>query len=498
VDAVILLMRLTLFGVFSLAAVTKLTDLPGSRTAMEGFGLPTRLAAPAGVALPLLELAIAMLLLPVVTAWWGSLAGLLLLFVFIAGIGYNLSQGRTPDCHCFGQVHSEPVGRSTLVRNGILAGLAAVLVARGPAGQGASLTGWIDDVSTIDRIVLVLAALMLGALAGMGWLLLELLQQNGRLLVRIEALEGAPTPATQAAGTASGLPVGTQAPEFSLSRLDGETVTLDSLRAGGKHVMLVFTDPDCGPCSALMPEIGRWQQEHADAMTIALVSRGSRDANAAKAGEHGISRVLLQQDREVSEAYQSAPTPSAVVVRPDGTVGEPAALGADAIRALVTRTTSRPVPMHPSSPNGNRAHPAPASSRVGQPAPEVTLPDLDGVETTLQAFQGDSTLVLFWNPGCGFCSRMLDDLKAWEASPPADAPRLVVVSTGTVEANRAMGLRSTVVLDQGFGTGRAFGIEGTPSAVLVDAAGQIASEVAVGAAAALALANRTATGARDS
>ncbi len=46
-DAVILLMRLTLFGVFSLAAVTKLTDLPGSRTAMEGFGLPTRLAAPA-------------------------------------------------------------------------------------------------------------------------------------------------------------------------------------------------------------------------------------------------------------------------------------------------------------------------------------------------------------------------------------------------------------------------------------------------------------------
>jgi len=67
-----------------------------------------------------------------------------------------------------------------------------------------------------------------------------------------------------------------------------------------------------------------------------------------------------------------------------------------------------------------------------------------------------------------------------------------------VEANRAMGLRSTVVLDQGFGTGRAFGIEGTPSAVLVDAAGQIASEVAVGAAAALALANRTATGARDS
>ena len=497
-DVVILLLRLTLFGVFGLAALTKLADLPGSRAAMEGFGLPKRLAAPAGLALPLLELAVAMLLLPVATAWWGALAGLILLLVFIAGIGYSLSQGHTPDCHCFGQVHSEPVGRSTLVRNGILAGLAAVLVARGTDGQGTSLTGWIDDVSTVDRVLLVLAALILGALAGMGWLLLQLLQQNGRLLVRIEALEGAPTPGDRPAGTESGLPVGFLAPEFSLAGLDGDTVTLHSLRAGGKPVMLVFTDPGCGPCNALMPEIGRWQQEHAQALTIALVSRGSRDANAAKAGEHGISRVLLQQDREVSEAYQSVPTPSAVVVRPDGTVGSPAALGAKAIQTLVARTTARPLPTHSASPNGTRAQPAPAPSRVGQPAPKLTLPDLDGVATTLEAYQGNATLLLFWNPGCGFCSRMLDDLKAWEEDPPAGAPQLVVVSTGTVEANRAMGLRSRVLLDQEFSTGRAFGIGGTPSAVLVDAAGQIASEVAVGAQAVMALANQTAAGTRSS
>jgi hypothetical protein len=84
---------------------------------------------------------------------------------------------------------------------------------------------------------------------------------------------------------------------------------------------------------------------------------------------------------------------------------------------------------------------------------------------------------------------MLDDLKAWEAEPPADAPRLLVVSTGSVEDNRAMGLRSTVVLDQGFVTGQAFGAGGTPSAVLVDAEGKLASGVAVGADAVLALAN---------
>lgn len=42
--------------------------------------------------------------------------------------------------------------------------------------------------------------------------------------------------------------------------------------------------------------------------------------------------------------------------------------------------------------------------------------------------------------------------------------------------------------DDGFAAGRAFGAGGTPSAVLVDAAGRIASEVGIGAAAVLALA----------
>jgi hypothetical protein len=45
-----------------------------------------------------------------------------------------------------------------------------------------------------------------------------------------------------------------------------------------------------------------------------------------------------------------------------------------------------------------------------------------------------------------------------------------------------------VLLDQSFATGQAFGASGTPSAVLVDAEGKVASEVAVGAPAVLELA----------
>jgi hypothetical protein len=62
-----------------------------------------------------------------------------------------------------------------------------------------------------------------------------------------------------------------------------------------------------------------------------------------------------------------------------------------------------------------------------------------------------------------------------------------VVSAGTVDANKAPGLRSTVVLDQLFNAGSAFEAGGTPTAVLVDGR-QGSIEVAVGPPAVLALA----------
>jgi peroxiredoxin len=131
----------------------------------------------------------------------------------------------------------------------------------------------------------------------------------------------------------------------------------------------------------------------------------------------------------------------------------------------------------------------PAGPQIGEPAPAFSLPDLTGKTRGLADFRGSKILVLFWNPGCGFCQRMLSDLQAWETRPPKGAPRLLVISTGTVEANQALGLRSPIVLDQNMSVGSKFGANGTPMAVLVDAEGRMASEVAAGAPAALALAN---------
>jgi uncharacterized membrane protein YphA (DoxX/SURF4 family) len=71
-DAALLIARLVLAAVFSLAGVAKLSDLKGSRRAIIDFGVPSAIAAPLGLLLPVAELGVAATLLPATTAWWGA------------------------------------------------------------------------------------------------------------------------------------------------------------------------------------------------------------------------------------------------------------------------------------------------------------------------------------------------------------------------------------------------------------------------------------------
>ncbi|MBL8126532.1 MAG: DoxX family protein, partial [Chloroflexia bacterium] len=120
-DGLLLLARLVLAAVFVVSGIAKLLDLTGSQSAMRSFGVPESFSKVAGIALPVVEILIAVLLLPVASAKWGALAALVLLIAFIAGISYNLSRGRKFDCHCFGQLTSSEIGPSTLIRNSVLA-----------------------------------------------------------------------------------------------------------------------------------------------------------------------------------------------------------------------------------------------------------------------------------------------------------------------------------------------------------------------------------------
>ena len=127
----VLIARMVLAGVFSVAAMGKMIDRDGTHRALADFGMPEPLAGPGAVALPFAELTVSAFLLVRPVAVWGAMGALLLLAFFTTGIAASLARGRRPDCHCFGQLHSAPAGPPTLVRNAVFLLLAGVVVWRG-------------------------------------------------------------------------------------------------------------------------------------------------------------------------------------------------------------------------------------------------------------------------------------------------------------------------------------------------------------------------------
>ena len=91
-------------------------------------------------------------------------------------------------------------------------------------------------------------------------------------------------------------------------------------------------------------------------------------------------------------------------------------------------------------------------------------------------------MLLFWDPGCPFCQAMTEDLKRWEEKTPNGAPQLVLVMSGNEEAIQEKGsaFKSIVLSDTEFDIGPMFGTNSTPSAVLLDGEGRIASSLAKG------------------
>lgn len=329
-DLLILISRLTLAGVLAVAAIGKLADLGASRRTVERFGLPVRLARPAGLLLPIVELAIAASLLPVGAVRWGGLAAVVLLSIFCVAIVRVLARGEAPDCNCFGSLGSAPVGRGTLVRNGTLIAVAAFVTIAGWNDGGTSAFAWIGDHGVLAAAG-VIAAVTAVHMA-FSW---QLFKQNGRLLERVSDLETA----RGSLDAGGGLEIGEPAPHFALPDLDRRIVALDDLLAPGRGVLLVFTDPACAHCNPLLPAIGRAQAAD-DGTPVAVISTGADHENRAKAEAHGISRVLLQDGLEVAESYRVYGSPGGVLLDAAGKIAARRASGAKAVADLLETTTS--------------------------------------------------------------------------------------------------------------------------------------------------------------
>lgn len=184
----LLLARALLAGVFAYAALAKAARIRQTRVTLQRFGVPTALVPAAAVTLPAFELALAIALIPTVTATPAAIAAALTLAVFSFAIGRALRAGDRAPCNCFGaQRRGRALGSPALARNGALGALAVWIAIAGPGDSvGQALAGAAPAIV----IAAIAAVVVIGAQA---WFSFELFRQNARLLDRVQRLERAQT-----------------------------------------------------------------------------------------------------------------------------------------------------------------------------------------------------------------------------------------------------------------------------------------------------------------
>jgi uncharacterized membrane protein YphA (DoxX/SURF4 family)/peroxiredoxin len=324
-----LLLRACLFVIFATAALGKLANLARSRETMVEFGVPARMSAPAGSALPFVELVCALPLLINPAARWAALACLCLTLLFTGGVANALRQGRTPACNCFGEISAQPIGTRTLLRNAAIIALAAFVLVAAP---GASLSSWAHTLTvacTVAGLALLAAAL----------LAIQLLNYR----------RGARPAQPAVASATAALTPGDQAPDVELTGADGDRLRLGDLRTRGLPLVLVFASPTCGPCMALLPELARWSVALSERLTLVAIESGLPDSTMAPGTTQlgGEIVMLSEPGRAAAAAYHVEATPTGVALDVDGRLIFPPALGAGAIEQLVRdvlrRTPSPPM-----------------------------------------------------------------------------------------------------------------------------------------------------------
>ncbi len=133
--------------------------------------------------------------------------------------------------------------------------------------------------------------------------------------------------------TRDGLKAGTAAPDFRLPKIGGGEISLEKLR--GKRVLLVLSDPECGPCNALTPKLEQLHRQQPDVLVL-MISRRDEEANRKKMAEHGVTfPVVLQKQWEVSRLYGIFSTPVGYLIDENGVIVRDVAVGADAILQLL-------------------------------------------------------------------------------------------------------------------------------------------------------------------
>jgi peroxiredoxin len=325
------------------------------------------------------------------------------------------------------------------------------------------------------------------------WLGYQLVRQNGRMLLRLEAIEKrlSPRPAEKPR-EAGGLPLGVFAPDVELPDLTGRRHKLSDFR--GKDVLLIFFNPKCGFCTKMAADLAALPIAGENGHAVPLVvTTGDADENRRLVEQHGIRCPVLLQEMEVAAQYRAQGTPMGYRIDAEGRIASELTVGAEALLKLANQPAPAQI-MAKSSGNGAVGHgkqpdPSLARSRLnrnglkaGTVAPDFNLPRIDGGELSLADLRGERVLLVFSDPECGPCMELAPRLE--ELHRLRSDLQVVMVSRREIEANRAkakqLGLTFPIVLQRQWEISREYGMFATPIGYLIDEQGVIARDVAVG------------------
>lgn len=323
--------------------------------------------------------------------------------------------------------------------------------------------------------------------------LVQLLRQQGRILLRLEALER--TQPSSANSATIGPAVGAPFPEFRLPDFTGRVRTLADF--AGRRVVLVNWNTSCGFCERIAPELaslGSSLKSHQ--AELVLVSSGNVDVNRAMVERHGLKCAVLLSDWSPGvEPFAGKGTPIGYVLDERGRVTKGPVVGADQVLQATRELAARkPLPTErPLSESRIKRDGIPA----GTVAPTFALEDVSGKEVSLADYAGRRVLLVFSDPHCGPCNSLIPQLVRAHEQDTAEALAIVMVSRGSPAENRTKiaehGISFPVLIQPGWSVSREYGIFATPSAFLIREDGVIGKNVAVGVDAIVALARHGAS-----
>jgi peroxiredoxin len=317
--------------------------------------------------------------------------------------------------------------------------------------------------------------------------------QIGRLALRLDSVENALRAngtMTQAAEEAlRGLHPGSLVRDFELPLVGGGAMTLSQW--AGRRVLIAFVHPDCSFSRGFLSHLPPPMPDR-DPVTL-IVSTGAIEKSERMVTDHRIEYpVLVQEQDELSSLFDVRGTPMGYVIDAAGRTEGELRIGSGGLLAALG---VKPQADANDSANSNKSVPGSRLLRTGltagTPAPDFTLPQLNGSELSLRDLLGRRVLLVFSDPNCGPCQMLAPELETVHRR--AHNLDVVMISRGDIEANRAKvaehRLTFPIALQRHWEISRAYGMFATPIAYLIGKDGVVSHNVAVGGEAILRLAD---------